>query len=321
MEISVIVPVYNVEQYLDRCVKSILGQTFKNFEVILINDGSIDNSANICNMYSKKDKRVRVVHKKNEGVSKARNLGINLSKGKYLVFVDSDDWIEDDFLELLYKGIKKLGTDIVISGYVYEKHGKIKNNFKKGVEKIFSRDEIRYEFFKQDKFLWTIYDKIFKKELFVNKNFNINLKIGEDMLLCWQLLNSVNNIGYIPLYKYHYDISASNTMTSKFSLKWFHGLRVKKRIYNEVKDFSKELKCLSNIVCVVEAMTLLKISQKSSKYNTDRLTKLLKSFLRKNIYVIFLYPRSNIMTIRQRIGIVYFSLPNKFIKLLIEFIK
>lgn len=321
MEISIIVPVYNVEKYLDRCIKSILGQTFRDFEVILINDGSTDNSANICDRYSKKDERIKVIHKNNEGVSKARNLGIKLARGNYLVFVDSDDWIENDFLELLYKGIKQLNTDIVISGYVYEKNGKIINNFKKSVEKIFSRDEIRYEFFKQDKFLWTIYDKIFKKELFVNKNFNSNLKIGEDMLLCWQLLNSVNNIGYIPLYKYHYDISASNTMTSKFSLKWFHGLRVKKRIYNEVKDFSKELKCLSNIVCVVEAMTLLKISQQSSKYNTNRLTKLLKSFLRKNIYVIFLYPRSNIMTVRQRIGIVYFSLPNKFIKLLIKFVK
>lgn len=321
MEISIIVPVYNVEKYLDRCIKSILGQTFKDFEVILINDGSIDNSANICDRYSKKDERIKVIHKDNEGVSKARNLGIKLARGNYLVFVDSDDWIENDFLELLYKGIKQLNTDIVISGYVYEKNGKIINNFKKSAERVFSKDEIRCEFFKQDKFSWTIYDKIFKKSLFINNSFDSRLKIGEDMLLCWQLLNSVDNTGYIPLYKYHYDISASSTMTSKFSLKWFHGLRVKKMIYNEVKNISKELKSLSNVVFIVEVMKLLKLSKQSSKYNTKRLENLLQNILRKNLYIIFLYPNSNILTIRQRIGIVYFSLPNKFVNLLNRFIK
>ena len=100
--ISVIVPVYNTEKYLHRCVDSILAQTFTDFELLLIDDGSTDSSGAICDEYAQKDSRVRVFHKENGGVSSARNLGLDKAKGKWVTFVDSDDWIKESFLNKLY---------------------------------------------------------------------------------------------------------------------------------------------------------------------------------------------------------------------------
>lgn len=121
-EISIIVPVYKVEPYLRKCVDSILAQTFTDFEVILVDDGSPDNSGKICDEYASKDSRVRVIHKKNGGLSSARNAGIDVARGKYLGFVDSDDYIEKDMYELLYDNIVKEQADLSICGIydVYE---------------------------------------------------------------------------------------------------------------------------------------------------------------------------------------------------------
>ena len=115
--ISVVVPVYRVESYLDRCVKSILNQTFSDFELILVDDGSPDRCPEICDDWARKDDRIRVIHKKNGGLPDARNAGIAAATGEYLAFVDSDDWVEPEFLETLYKGIVAYGADVVQCNY------------------------------------------------------------------------------------------------------------------------------------------------------------------------------------------------------------
>ena len=115
--ISIVVPVYNVENYLRMCLDSIQNQTYQNFECLLINDGSPDNSADICREYVSKDARFRYFEKENGGVASARNLGIKYSKGKYITFIDSDDWVDLDYLEVLHSKIKEYNTDFVISSY------------------------------------------------------------------------------------------------------------------------------------------------------------------------------------------------------------
>ena len=104
-EISIIVPVYNVEKYLKKCVKSILNQTLDNYEVILVDDGSTDSSGDICERLQSEDNRIKVFHKKNGGLSDARNYGVRYSSGKYITFIDSDDYIRKDYLEILYNSI------------------------------------------------------------------------------------------------------------------------------------------------------------------------------------------------------------------------
>lgn len=123
-KISIVVPVYNVEEYLSRCVESILAQTYKNFEIILVDDGSTDNSGELCNQYEREHKEIRVIHKENGGLSDARNCGMNDARGSYITFVDSDDYIHPLYLELLVKGIQK-GADFSVCDFteVYDGNG------------------------------------------------------------------------------------------------------------------------------------------------------------------------------------------------------
>ena len=118
IKISVIVPIYKVEKYLRRCIDSIINQTFKNIEIILVNDGSPDNCPKICEEYKNKDNRIIIINQENQGLSVARNSGIRIARGQYLVFIDSDDYIEEDMIEYLYEGIVKYDVDISCCGYV-----------------------------------------------------------------------------------------------------------------------------------------------------------------------------------------------------------
>lgn len=125
-KISIVVPIYNAEKYLERCIQSILVQTYSDFEVLLINDGSKDNSIKICQQYEKKDNRIKVIDKKNEGVSQTRNQGIKIARGKYIQFIDSDDFIEPNMLEEMLEKAEKEEVDVCICGfqYTYEKGDK-----------------------------------------------------------------------------------------------------------------------------------------------------------------------------------------------------
>ena len=120
--ISIIVPIYNAEKYIHRCLDSILAQTYKNFELILINDGSIDNRGKICDEYSQRDNRIKVIHKNNGGVASARQCGIENAKGEYTIHIDPDDWVESNMLEELYnKAIKEKADVVICDFYVEEK--------------------------------------------------------------------------------------------------------------------------------------------------------------------------------------------------------
>lgn len=116
--ITIIVPIYKVENYLDKCVYSIIQQTYTNLEIILVDDGSPDNCGNICENYRKKDSRIKVIHKENGGLSDARNVGINSATGKYIAFIDSDDYIAINYIEELYKAIKKYNVQIALCSYI-----------------------------------------------------------------------------------------------------------------------------------------------------------------------------------------------------------
>ncbi|SNV05615.1 Hyaluronan synthase [Megamonas hypermegale] len=321
MKISVIIPAYNGEKYIKRCINSIKKQTFYNWEIILIDDGSKDKTGIICDAYALEDNRIKVIHKANGGASSARNLGIDKATGDYITFIDCDDWVEEDFFEKAVDFFAKNFVDILITGFVFDKNRVSRNMFKGKNKEIIGINKARKEFFLRDKFSWEVCAKFYKKEILSKIKFDIKLKIGEDMLFFWQVLNSVEKIGYLPLYKYHYDISASKTMTSKFSVKWFHGLKVKRNIYNQVKNISKEMELLSKIVVVVEMVTLAKKAYDIDNYKSKRIIKYLQKGIRKNIYLSILYPKSNIMTLRQRLGIIYFSLPYKLCILGRNFLK
>lgn len=221
--ISVVVPIYNVEKYLRLCLDSLLMQTYTNFEVLMINDGSPDDSANICKEYLAKDRRFQYFEKENGGLSDARNYGIEHSKGEYITFVYSDDWLKETFLEDLYEAITRTGADIALSTYIiYDDFQSVYNIPVIGeyYERIWMSDEFIRELPQlemKDNSYSTSWAKLFKKELFCTIRFPKG-KLIEDTRTNIKLFLESSRLVYINKCLYFYRIrggSIIQTITEK----------------------------------------------------------------------------------------------------------
>ncbi len=223
-EISVIVPVYNCERYIEKCIRSILTQTFKDLELILIDDGSCDSSGKICEDFKLKDKRVKVIHEKNSGVSIARNVGINIAKGKYIGFVDSDDYLSTDMYESLYENLKQNNADVAICGIMNcflkeSPDGKSKeeralqsNTKEKGV---LSGEEAFSEALKSQIFSVNPVNKLFAAKYLKEERFPAN-KTSEDAFLIPKILAKAERVVYDMEPKYYYVRHLGSITTSDF---------------------------------------------------------------------------------------------------------
>ena len=217
-EISIIVPVYNTEQYISRCIESILNQTFKDFELILIDDGSQDKSGEICDKYAKKDSRIRVFHNNNQGVSATRNYGINLSKGKYLMFCDSDDWVADNWCEELYNTILLYPDSwITCNFFSVDKESNKEESIKNNLNEISKLEKLDfYLVFKSGMSIYS-WNKIFDKEK-IDKfhiRFNESTSLGEDVEFGINYLQVCNDIVVLNKYLYYYLKNHKGTLSSK----------------------------------------------------------------------------------------------------------
>lgn len=242
--VSVIVPVYNVEKYIKRCICSIINQSYKNLEIILVDDGSKDNSGSICDDYAKQDNRVKVIHKDNGGLSDARNAGIEIAKGKYLCFVDSDDYIDKEFVQTLYDDMAHFGTNISAVNLAYfDDNNKYENasNVDGNQEILNSTDAIRY-LFTNDKYCNYAWNKMYKAELFQGVRYPFGKKM-EDLGTTYRLFNKAGAVVYNPkpLY-YYYQRSDSilhspnpNFWNDKYDLTYQRFLDVK-NIYPELME-------------------------------------------------------------------------------------
>lgn len=219
--ISIIIPIYNTEKYLEKCLTSVVNQTYKNLEILLIDDDSPDDSLKIGKQWAKKDKRIKVYHKCNEGVSEARNYGIKEAKGKYICFVDSDDYIEYTMIEKLYQKIKDDVADICSCNFYI-----VRNNIKVLNKRKFEKDILR-DAFKGNGY---VCNKIYKKSIIQNVKFNKQIKIYEDLLFNINIVynsNSPVKYSYInePLYYYEQrNGSAMNSTDYKRNIYSFEAL-------------------------------------------------------------------------------------------------
>lgn len=215
-EISVIVPVYNAEKYLKKCINSILGQTFQDYELILIDDGSTDKSSKICDEFSRNDERIKVIHKENEGLVYARNEGINISRGQYIAFVDADDWIEIGYLSTMIKKINKSGADIIATGCLKETENEIekkKNNIPSGIYegddlKFLYKKMLYFEGFYEFGILQYMWNKLFRRKILVENGMNIDPEIydGEDVARLYPCILAAKKIQLTDDCLYHYII-------------------------------------------------------------------------------------------------------------------
>jgi glycosyltransferase involved in cell wall biosynthesis len=224
LSISVVVAVYQAEKYIKRCLDSIIAQTFKDFEVLLIDDGSLDSSGMICDGYAARDSRFRVIHKQNEGVSSARQTGLNAAKGKYIIHADPDDWAEPDWLQKMYEKIEKETADIVICDF--ERIYKDKKVHYVQKPRSLDNDDIIADML-EEKIWGSCWNKMIKRDIFkqYNVSFNPRMTIWEDIYVMCLLIARGAKITYLPVILYHYDsvinkksivrfISISNTIQS-----------------------------------------------------------------------------------------------------------
>jgi len=218
-KISVIVPVYNVEECLKATVESILDQTYRNLEIILIDDGSSDQSGAICDELAALDSRVVVIHQINGGVSKARNVGINVATGKYIGFCDADDYIDSDMYETLYKTVKKYNTDVaMVSLTVHTLSGKRIPVYGTGKEFVMNRAEAIEHFLKGDVFCYTGYCHLLKADLCKQVAFVEGKKMHEDRYYTFEILTKVNNISVNDICKYHYVLRTGSVTMHPFEI-------------------------------------------------------------------------------------------------------
>lgn len=238
IKVSIIVPIYNSEKNLDRCVNSILRQSYKNLELILINDGSTDSSLDICNNFRKLNENIIVIDQKNMGVSAARNIGLRYATGDLIQFVDSDDYIDSDMTESLVNCIRENNADLVICGYksIFQDRvvlHKCKNNNQCEIKSL--KEDFAELYL--DSMINSPCNKIYKIK-FIQKFFDENLSLGEDLLFNLDYLKQCRNICLIETCFYNYIREDNNSLSSIYRADMWE---ISKKLYNNTVQFCNDV--------------------------------------------------------------------------------
>lgn len=236
-KISVIIPVYNTEKYLARCFESILNQNFTDMEVILVDDGSTDNSPSLCDEYAARDNRVRVVHQPNAGVSNARNHGLEIAHGEFIHFADSDDFLEGNFYQDLYNLAQSSGADVCCSVYSLEtKNGDFVPATTKEELLIMSREDALTALLSARRVSYSLCDKIFKRDVIKDVKFNEEISHNEDYVFCYEAIKRANIVAYTSQLYYRYCNNPTSTVRSAFSHKRMTAIDAHEYVLNDIKN-------------------------------------------------------------------------------------
>lgn len=237
-KVSIIVSVFKVEKYLKRCIESLINQTLREIEIILVDDGSPDNSPKICDNYKEKDDRVKVIHKSNGGVSAARNRGLDIAEGDFVLFIDSDDWCENIMIEEMYNRANKDESDIVACSYTIDY---VNNNFsvKKeiGTEANYTNniDEAIYILDSNGMFN-VVWNKLYRKKILIDNNilFDISCTTGEDLLFNCVVYTKIKKASFINEKLYHYMREDDDTLVTKYRSNLFDKIKQFNNARNEL---------------------------------------------------------------------------------------
>lgn len=216
--VSVVIPIYNVQNYLRKCLNSILSQTYKNTEIILVDDGSTDDSGTICDKYEKYDSRIIVVHKKNGGLSDARNVGIDIASGKYITFIDSDDYVSENYIEELYKMLIENNADIssVCLHYVNEIGRSLSRTYTKKDIILLSTKEALKQMMYQTLITNSACTKLYKIDLFKEIRYPVG-ELFEDIAVTYKLFMKAKKIVAKQTSLYHYFVRTGSISKNKFT--------------------------------------------------------------------------------------------------------
>ncbi|MEE0335032.1 MAG: glycosyltransferase [Catenibacterium mitsuokai] len=299
--ISVIVPVYQVENYLNQCIESIIEQTYTNLEIILIDDGSKDNCPQICDDWSIKDKRIKVIHKKNGGLSDARNVGLDIAKGKYIAFIDSDDWVDSRYIELLYNSLIKSEADISACSIqkVYDADSVDPYNLNPKLQLVTPKEAIK-DILYDRRFKTVAWNKLYSKEILSGERFIVG-RIHEDEFFSYKVFDKAQKLVFVDasLYKYR---QRSGSIMSSPSLKHLDLLdaylnRIK-FLENNYTDLASKDKLNFCIVCINFYKDFLKSDSDFKKIALNRI----KNYRRK---VKFNIKEFNVLSWKEKIYVIF----------------
>lgn len=278
--VSIIIPVYNVEKYLVECIESVINQSFSDLEIILVDDGSTDESGNICDKYALKDKRIKVIHKENGGLSSARNVGIEMATGELYTFIDSDDYIAKDMVEQLVYTLKTTDSDISVCALAKEEN-ELDENINTCIE-VFPKSETIKYILKEKKILTSACSKLYKKELF-NKIRYPNGLIYEDLGTTYKLVELSKKIAFTNTKKYYYRTNSDSITKTKFSNKQLDYFVIAQELHEFIKErYPQYLRYAINHSIRISIAFMRKIS--ICGFNDKDTINFLVSKIRKNIF-------------------------------------
>lgn len=277
--ISIIVPVYNAEKYLKRCIDSLLAQTYQNIEVLLIDDGSPDNSGIICDEYAKKDSRFRVFHKENGGVSSARNLGLKEAKGDYIGFVDADDYIDSKMYEILLSNLVKEKADISVCGYYQEdSEGVFKKHWPKDDYLVMNGEEQIKNLISNNYYTCSCWDRLFKRELIGDTAFNESFCFYEDYLFLYEVAKNSPKTVFDSTPLYYYCNNLQSAARKPFDTKKIDIVKVCEKVMGDINICYPKLYSCAKVEFVrINLFCCLLIANSNGDYKSERVK------LQKNI--------------------------------------
>lgn len=282
--ISVIIPIYNVENYLNKCIDSVINQTYQNLEIFLVDDGSNDNCGIICDQYKKIDNRIKVIHKKNGGVSSARNLGLENVHGEYVIFIDSDDYLENNMIEKLFIEINKHNSDVSACNYFIE------SNESKIIAldicpTIFDNIQYKESLVNSKSICGYLWNKLYRRSILMNDNnyiiFDENVKILEDLLFNLRVAENVKKVSYICDPLYHYIQRENSALNSNNILKMESSLSVYLKIIKELDKYNIEEVNNYKLSYIIEG-SLVKIYSNKC-HDIDIINNTIRKFLKENV--------------------------------------
>lgn len=319
--ISIIVPIYNVEEYLGKCVNSLLGQTIRDIEIILVNDGSTDSCAQICDAYASKDSRIKVIHKKNGGLSDARNSGIKIAKGKYIAFLDSDDWVELNCYEYLYNLIEEQNADIVQCDYVkvYKSEDKIVFNKEVKFAEYTGEEALNLLYGEQYPKTIVVWNKLYKKKIFDKIIFPKGF-VHEDEFVTYKALHQAGKVidSNLPLVGYRQ--REGSIMNKEFNVKRLDVLQayIERREYFYNEGLIELVKKTDANICSILKNLYIKTYNSSIDNREEIIAKLKENIKRR--YVQFLF--NNHITLLNKVAITICLMNEKlFFELCMKYIK
>lgn len=278
--VSVIVPVYNTENKLKKCINSVTNSSYTNLEIIIVDDGSEEKTALLCNQLKQQDKRIKVIHQKNKGVSCARNKGIDIAKGEYITFVDADDYIDEKMIKVLLTNLRKYDADISMCKYneIY-RDKKICINKVSEIIKIQEVPNVLIDFFEKNEIGWNVWGKMYKREIVGTTRFLEGKRTAEDMYFLYQVLKKTKRLVIKENALYNYVKWDTSTMNSKNIDKFFDTFSLIQKVYedSEVSEVYNESK-LKFYLC--KSLWFFKlIVAKGTKNNTEEIEMRRKKFL------------------------------------------